>query len=92
MNARDVMTRDVVSVSSDASLEEIARLMIEKRISGLPVLDGTGALVGIVSEGDCLRRVEIGTERKRPRWLELFTGSEKSPTSIFIRTVARSAS
>ena len=77
MNARDVMTRDVVSVSPDTSIAEMARLMLEKRISGLPVLDRDGKLVGIVTEGDCLRRTETGTQRKRARWLEFLTGSEK---------------
>jgi CBS domain-containing protein len=77
MNARDVMTKDVVSVSPDTSVAEMVRLMLEKHISGLPVLDRNGNLVGIVTEGDCLRRAETGTERKRPRWLELLTGTGK---------------
>jgi len=77
MNARDVMTRDVVSVSPDTSIAEMARLMLEKRISGLPVLDRNGALVGIVTEGDCLRRAETGTQRRRPKWLEFLTGTGK---------------
>lgn len=77
MNARDIMTKDVVSVSPDTSVTEMIRLMLEKRISGLPVLDRAGRLVGIVTEGDCLRRAETGTERKRPRWLEFLTGTGK---------------
>jgi CBS domain-containing protein len=77
MNACDVMTKDVVSVSPDTPVAEMARLMLEKRISGLPVLDRNGNLVGIVTEGDCLRRTETGTERKRPKWLEFLTGSGK---------------
>jgi CBS domain-containing protein len=77
MNARDIMTKDVVSVSPDTSVAEMVRLMLEKRISGLPVLDRNGNLVGIVTEGDCLRRAETGTERKRPRWLEFLTGTGK---------------
>lgn len=73
MNARDVMTRHVVSISPDASIWETACLMLENNISGVPVVDGKGNLVGMVTEGDCLRRVETGTERKRPRWLEFLS-------------------
>jgi CBS domain-containing protein len=72
MRAVDVMTTGVISVQPDASIGEVAKLMLERRISGLPVIDGAGKLVGIVSEGDLLRRVEADTERRRPRWLEMF--------------------
>jgi CBS domain-containing protein len=75
MKAGDVMTRKVVSTRPDASIAEMAKLMLENRISGLPVLDDHGDLVGLVTEGDCLRRTETGTERKRPRWMELLIGS-----------------
>jgi CBS domain-containing protein len=74
MKASDVMTQQVVSVRPDASIDSAARLMLASRISGLPVIDERGDLVGIVTEGDFLRRVEAGTERKRPRWLELLLG------------------
>lgn len=70
-----IMTRQVVSVRPDASILDAARLMFQKNISGLPVVDADGSLVGIVSEGDFLRRSEIGTERKRSRWLEVFARS-----------------
>jgi len=70
-----IMTRQVVSVGPDASILDAARLMFQNNISGLPVVDANGSLVGIVSEGDFLRRTEIGTERKRSRWLEVFTRS-----------------
>jgi CBS domain-containing protein len=68
-----IMTRHVISVERDASILDAARLMSQNDISGLPVVDADGSLVGIVSEGDFLRRVEIGTERRRSRWPELFT-------------------
>ncbi len=74
MKARDVMTRKVVSISPEASIAEMGQSMLDNKISGLPVVDNAGHLVGIVSEGDCLRRVETGTERKRPRWLEFLVG------------------
>jgi CBS domain-containing protein len=74
MKAGDVMTRNVVSTRPNASIAEMAKLMLDNRISGLPVIDDQGELVGIVTEGDCLRRAEMGTERKRPRWLEFLIG------------------
>ena len=74
MKAGEVMTRNVVSIGTDASVADMVKLMFDNRISGLPVVDDQGGLVGIVTEGDCLRRAEIGTERKRPRWLELLIG------------------
>ena len=74
MKAGDVMTREVISVEPDSSILHAIRLMLEKRISGLPVVTGKGELVGIVTEGDFLRRAEIGTERERPLWLEFLLG------------------
>lgn len=74
MKAKDIMTPDVVSVEPDADLLRAIRLMLQNRISGLPVVDNAGHLVGIVTEGDLLRRVETGTERKRPHWLEFLIG------------------
>ena len=74
MKASDVMTRRVITVSRDASILEAARLMLQKRISGLPVVDDKGRLIGIVTEGDFLRRAETATERKRSQWLEFLIG------------------
>ena len=74
MNVRDVMTPHVVSVAPDESVFVAARLMLEKKISGLPVTDDSGKLVGVVTEGDFLRRPETGTKRQRPRWVEFFLG------------------
>jgi CBS domain-containing protein len=75
MKARDVMTQRVISIESSATILQGARLMLQNRISGLPVVDASGNLVGIVTEGDFLRRSEIATERKRPRWLQFLLGS-----------------
>ena len=77
MKVADVMTSNVLTVRPDASIAEMAKLMLDNRISGLPVVDDRGNLVGIVTEGDCLRRTETGTERKRPRWLEFLTGARR---------------
>ena len=78
MRAREIMTMEVVSVSPDASILEAVRLMLQNRISGLPVVDRQGMLVGVVTEGDFLRRAETGTQRKRARWIEFFMGPGQS--------------
>ena len=77
MIAADVMTRNVVSVTPDATVEDTAKMMLERGISGLFVVDAKGDLSGIVTEGDLLRRDEIGTERHRPWWLRVFVSSGK---------------
>jgi CBS domain-containing protein len=74
MRARDVMTQPVMTIASDASLLEAVRIMLQNKISGLPVVDSTGQLAGMVTEGDLLRRVETGTQRRRPRWIEFLVG------------------
>jgi len=74
MQVRDVMTPNVVSVRDDESIVKAARLMLQNRISGLPVVNANGALVGVVTEGDFLRRGELGTSRQRPKWLEFLVG------------------
>src|SRR3979411_574542 len=74
MRAHQIMTRRVITVDPDAAVVDAANIMLEKHISGLPVLDRAGNLVGMVSQGDFIRRAEIGTERKRGRWLKLLVG------------------
>lgn len=74
MKAKDVMTQRVVSIEPGATVLKAARLMLQKKISGLPVIDANHNLVGIVTEGDLLRRAETSTERQRPRWLEFLLG------------------
>jgi CBS domain-containing protein len=74
MKAKDVMTSPVVSIDPDSTVTETVRIMLTRRISGLPVADKKGRLVGIVTEGDFLRRAETGTQRQRPRWLEFIVG------------------
>ena len=75
MRAHQIMTKNVITVGPDSSIADAAKLMLEQHISGLPVLDKSGKLVGIVSEGDFLRRSEIGTQRRRPRWLQFLMGA-----------------
>jgi CBS domain-containing protein len=74
MRVRDAMSANVISVAAQATILEAARTMLRNRVSGLPVVDAEGQLVGMVTEGDFLRRSEIGTERRRPRWLEFVLG------------------
>ena len=78
MKARDVMTTAVHSVRPETPVKEIARLMLEQHISGVPVLDGTGRLVGVVSQSDLIHRHEIGTEPRRKWWLRLFDDADVS--------------
>lgn len=74
MKAREFMTTRVVTVRAGTPVHEAIRLMLQRRVSGLPVVDESERLVGVVTEGDFLRRSETGTERRRPRWLEFLVG------------------
>ena len=80
MKATDVMTREVVSIGPDASVLEAVRLMLQHKISGLPVIDAAGSLQGVVTEGDFLRRTETGTQRKRSRFVEFLLGPGRLAT------------
>lgn len=80
MKVSDVMTRAVVSVTPETSILEMARLMDERRISGMPVINAQGKLVGMVTDSDCLRRAETGTQRKRSRWSAFLAGPEQQAT------------
>ncbi|HMK67259.1 MAG TPA: CBS domain-containing protein [Stellaceae bacterium] len=75
MRAIDVMVRDVISVHPDTQVTQAVELLTKHDISALPVVNGDGELVGILSEADLIHRVELGTERVRPRWLEAVTGA-----------------
>lgn len=74
MRAHQIMTRSVITIAPDATILEAAKTMLQHHVSGLPVVDATGKLLGIVSEGDFIRRSEIGTPRKRGRWLKVLLG------------------
>ena len=76
MKAADIMTRRLVTIDPDSSIAEAANRMIENRISGMPVLDAQGRLVGLISEGDLLHRSEMGTDQRQRRswWLRLISG------------------
>lgn len=77
MHAMDVMTTDVITVGPDMAIQDLAKLLAERGISGVPVVNSSGGLVGVISEGDLLHRAEIGTahrhrERRRSWWLDDF--------------------
>jgi len=77
MKVSEVMAKDVVTVRPQTTVKEIAELMTQHRISGVPVVDADGRLVGIISESDLLHRAETGTERRRKRWLTAFVDSDR---------------
>jgi CBS domain-containing protein len=88
MKAVDVMTHPVVTVEAEAPITAAVRLMLQNRISALPVVNAEGNLVGIVSEADFLRRTEIGTEMRRPHWLEFLLGPGRLAAE-YVRAHAR---
>ena len=76
MKAADVMTTNVVTVGPDTSVRQVADILLSHRISAVPVVSECGELLGIVSEGDLIRRTESDTERRRSWWLELIASNE----------------
>lgn len=90
MQTQDVMTTRVVTVGPDAGVGQIADLMVEHRISAVPVVDDDNRLLGIVSEGDLLHR--FGEEEpRRSWWLELLAGPEERARD-YLRSHGRRAS
>jgi CBS domain-containing protein len=87
MKASDVMTRNVLTVGRETSVAQAIRMMLDNHVSGLPVL-GDGKVVGILTEGDLLRRSETGTEKHRPRWLEILMGPGRM-AGEYVRTHGR---
>ncbi|OGA48926.1 MAG: hypothetical protein A3F74_18610 [Betaproteobacteria bacterium RIFCSPLOWO2_12_FULL_62_58] len=77
MKAKDIMTKSVVSVGPDTNVQEIARLLLKRRISAVPVADDRGRVIGMVSEGDLMRRPESRTEGHASWWLDLLGGPEE---------------
>jgi len=74
MNVKHIMTWPVFSIGPDATVLQAVQMMLRHKISGLPVVDADGKLLGIVTEGDFLRRTETATERHRPNWLNFLVG------------------
>lgn len=90
MQARDVMTERVVSIHPDTTVKAISELLLKYEISAVPVLDLADQLVGLVSEGDLMRRLENQDDRRRPWWLEVFSGTS-SATADFLKANGRRA-
>lgn len=83
MRAKDIMTTTVATIGPDATIREIATLLLERRISAVPVLDDTGRMIGIVSEGDLIHRPETETEHHPSWWLRLMASpQEKALTYV----------
>ena len=75
MKASDVMVRDVITVGAETGVDAAVKLLAEHDISALPVVGENGTLLGIISEADLIHGVEIGTEKRRPWWLESMTAA-----------------
>jgi CBS-domain-containing membrane protein len=88
MKAADVMVSNVITVAVDASIGEVAAILLNNHISGAPVVGNNGELVGIVSEGDLIRRPEIGTAKRHSWWLELISNKWASATE-YIKSHSR---
>jgi CBS domain-containing protein len=88
MRANEIMTAPIISILPEATVEGAIALMLERKLSGLPVVDARKQLVGMISEGDFLRRFELGTETRRPRWIEFLRGPGRAAEE-FVRTHGR---
>jgi CBS domain-containing protein len=91
MRAHQIMSRPVITVIPETTIVEAANTMLQKHVSGLPVVDATGKLVGMLSEGDFIRRGEIGTQRRRGRFLKFILGPGKA-ASDFVHEHGRKVS
>jgi CBS-domain-containing membrane protein len=88
MKASDIMVAKVITVGPNASVRDVANLLLNEKISAVPVVSEDGNLFGIVSEGDLMRRVEVGTERHRSWWLEMLS-SDEALAAEFVKSNAR---
>ena len=91
MKARDIMVSPVVTVRPSATVREVAKTFVQRGISAAPVLDDSGKVVGIVSEGDLLHRAETGTERQRSWWMRVLAGTD-TLAGDFVKSHARKVS
>ena len=90
MHAAEVMAKDVVTVGPETTVDELARLMVNRHISGVPVVDQDGHPLGIVTEGDLLRRIEIGSDRSYNTWRDLFASNARL-AGDYLKSHARKA-
>jgi CBS domain-containing protein len=86
MRALDIMTSSVITATPDMTIHDAAKLFVDHHISGMPVLDANGQVIGIVSQGDLLHRVENGTGHgKRRWWLELLSSSAREQAARYVK-------
>lgn len=78
MRASEIMVSPVKSISPEATIEEAVEMLLSMHVSGAPVVDADGRLVGVISEADFLHRAELGTTKRRPRWIEFLLGPGES--------------
>jgi len=90
IHAKDIMVRDVVTVSPMTTVMQVARTLVDRGLSGLPILGDGGQILGVVTEGDLLRRIETRTERQRSMWSRLFTSNSKLAAE-YLKSHARRA-
>lgn len=90
MQVKDVMTRDVATVTGETAVEEVAKLLLKRHVSAVPVVDDAGAVLGLVSEGDLMRRVADPEKPRRSWWLELFSDPRGSAAD-YVKTHGRTA-
>src|SRR5882724_5366776 len=92
MRAADVMTTEVITIDPDTSVHALAALLSERGISGVPVVDAANRVVGIVSEGDLLHRIETGTQRRttcRSSWWLDTIASDRELARDYVKSHAR---
>jgi len=90
MKSADIMVKEVITAGPEDLVREVAAKMLERHISGIPVVDGGGRVLGIVSEGDLIRRPEIETEGPKRGWLRLFL-SDETRARNFVKSHGRLA-
>ena len=88
MKARDVMVSPVITVGDDATVQDVAKTMMARRISAVPVIDKAGKLVGVVTEADLMHRIEAGTERPYSWWLHMLSG-DRAMAADYVKSHAR---
>ncbi len=90
MHAMDLMTKKVISVSPETDVKAIAALLLKHSISAVPVIDADEHIVGIVSEGDLIRRAVSEADRQQSWWLEVFASPQERATD-FVKSHGRTA-
>ncbi len=89
MKARDVMVSPVITVKPNATVKEVAGLLLRHRVSALPVVDDAGKVIGMISEGDLMRRADLGTERHRAWWLAALFAEEAALAAEYVKAHSR---